>query len=170
MMDWDNHDESPPYADPAIRMEYEAAVGRLILAHNEVDFRLGEALKRISEHLAPNGSLAWIAQGTFDTRLKNLELFQKASLDVRTGNVDLSKLKELNEVRNKVAHGHFDQDPFDGSFTIVSGGMGKPRQRVFSADDLNRHSAALKEIAGNLFIHEILGSRLGVTVPFPPSA
>ena len=36
--------EDSPWADPAIRTAYEAALGRFILVHNEADYRLSQVI------------------------------------------------------------------------------------------------------------------------------
>jgi hypothetical protein len=48
-----------PSADPAIRKEYEAALGRFILAYNEVDYRLS---KVIAIELSDRGNSDWARQ------------------------------------------------------------------------------------------------------------
>jgi hypothetical protein len=37
-------DDDIPFADPAIRADYEAALGRFILAFNEVDYRVSQVI------------------------------------------------------------------------------------------------------------------------------
>ena len=37
-------DDDIPWADPAIRTDYEVALGRFILAFNEVDYRLSQVI------------------------------------------------------------------------------------------------------------------------------
>lgn len=156
-MDWDD-DDAVPYADPKIRLEYEAALGRFILAHNEVDYRLAKALERVVLHLAPDRSLIRYAEGTFDNRLRNLELFQRATPNSGAVNVDVAKIREINKIRNDVAHGHFDQNPFDGSFSLVGDGKGtgkKPNQ--YTTSQLDEATRALSDIASILFAHEVFG-------------
>jgi hypothetical protein len=72
--DVDDIDEGTTWADPAIRREYEAALGRFILAFNEADYRL---IQVIAAELAKRGhpELAETAtEGTFAQRLEKLEL------------------------------------------------------------------------------------------------
>jgi hypothetical protein len=50
-----------PFVDPAIRTDYEAALGQFILAFNEVDYRLSQVIRsELSERgradLAPTAS------------------------------------------------------------------------------------------------------------------
>lgn len=159
MTDWDGYadDETPPFADPNIRIEYEAALGRLILAHNEVDFRLGKALKRVVDRLAPDGSLNCYAGGNFYTRLRHLELFQKTAPMSGVVNLDIAKLKGLNEIRNKVAHGHFDQNLYDGSFRQVDAQKNERQPQRYSILQLDQATADLKTIARTLQAHESFG-------------
>lgn len=170
-IDWDDDGcEDQTFADPNIRVEYEAALGRLILAHNEVDFRLTKALERVVLRIAPDRSLIKFATGTFAQRLNNLEMFQKISANLYAVRVDVTKLRTLNAIRNDVAHGHFDQDPFDGSFTIIGDGRGtgkKPSQ--YEATTLHEAEKALLEIASTLKVHEVFGD-LPRTYVLPPNA
>lgn len=158
--DWNDYDDDdlPPFADPNIRADYEAALGRLILAHNEVDYRLAKALERVVLRIAPDRSLMQYTRGSFDIRLRNLELFQKAAPTSGAVRIDVAELRRLNMIRNRVAHGHFDQDPFDGSFTLVGDGKGsgeKPSQ--IGTTQLNEVTAALRSIAITLNAHEVFG-------------
>lgn len=160
MENWDGYDEedSPPFADPNIRVDYEAALGRLILAHNEVDYRLAKALERVVLRLAKDRSLIHYARGTFDNRLRNLELFQKATPDSGPVRIDVAELRRLNAIRNEVAHGHFDQDPFDGSFNLVGDGKGRTEKPTYrSTADLDEATAKLRSIASTLNAHEVFG-------------
>jgi hypothetical protein len=155
---WEDDYDNQPYADPQIRTAYEAALGRLILGHNEVDHRLTNALKRVTDRLVSDNSLAQFATGTFDTRLRNLELFQKAIPDSGAVCVDVAALRRLNKIRNDVAHGHFDQDPFDGSFTLIGDGKGSgKRAKDYSIADLNQAAEDLKSIATTLRAYEVFG-------------
>lgn len=170
--DWDDYDDGdpPPFADPNIRIDYEAALGRLILAHNEVDYRLAKALERVVMRLAADGSLLQYARGTFDTRLRNLELFQKATPDSGAVRIDVTELRKLNTIRNRVAHGHFDQDPFDGTFTLVGAGKGGVEKPSYiGTAQLNEATAALRSIALTLNAHEVFGDFRPV-YSLPPGA
>src|SRR5687768_2113075 len=109
----------PPYADARIRRDYAAALGRLILAHNEVDYRLTSLLGLAARKLDPAGGLDGLTEGTFHQRATAIELLMKAVPDVRLGGVGNGRLLELNRIRNVVAHGHFDQDPFEDDYEIV---------------------------------------------------
>jgi len=159
---WDDEDyDDPPFADPQIRVEYEAALGRLILAHNEVDHRLPKALQRVVLRVSGDGSLNAFATGSFAQRLANLELLQKATTDLGATMVDVVELRRLNAIRNNVAHGHFDQNPFDGSFELVGNGRGTQKRTRYQTSELESATAALLAIASTLHAHEVFGD-------FPP--
>jgi len=108
-----------PSADPAIRKEYEAALGRFILAYNEVDYRLS---KVIAIELANRGHSdlgATAAKGTFTERIEKLEILASSTTNSQLLAIPVARLKSLNGDRNRLAHGHFDQNPYDGSYTVI---------------------------------------------------
>jgi hypothetical protein len=45
MTDEPYDDDDIPSADPAIRTDYEAALGRFVLAYNEVDYRVSQVIR-----------------------------------------------------------------------------------------------------------------------------
>jgi hypothetical protein len=156
MTDWD-YNEVPPFADPNLRPEYVVALGKLILAHNEVDYRLGKALERVVLRIAPDRSLIKHADGSFAVRLDKLELFQKAAPNSGAVQIDIGQLRTLNKIRNDVAHGHFEQN-FDGTFQLVSNGKEASRKlEKYTVPSLQQASVELRKIAGILYAHEIFG-------------
>jgi hypothetical protein len=53
-------------------------------------------------------------------------------------NVSIAAMREIAGERNKLAHGHFDQNPFDGSYDVVT----KNNTRSsYSVEDLDRLTA-----------------------------
>lgn len=118
------HDEAgwyddTPSADPAIRLAYEAALGRLILAHNELDYRLTTIIELAVAELSADPDLLDLAKGDFAARVRSLRLLKALPAKLPLERVECDKLLSLNSQRNIVAHGHFDQNPFDGSFTVL---------------------------------------------------
>jgi hypothetical protein len=156
MEQWED-DDVPPFADPNIRPDYVVALGNLILAHNEVDYRLGKALERVVLRIAPDKSLIKYADGSFACRLDKLELFLKAAPNSGAVNLDVVQLRALNTIRNDVAHGHFEQN-WDGTFQLVSKvKKSKDRRRKYTSEQLQRATVELRAIAVNLHGHEIFG-------------
>ncbi|NIJ33608.1 hypothetical protein [Sphingomonas oligoaromativorans] len=121
--DWSfDGDDIPdePYADPAIRSGYQNALGRFIMAHNEVDFWMSAILEKAVQIIAPDGALNHLALGDFSARATNLVLLMRVAPHLCLGGVGNGRLHELNGVRNALAHGHFDQDRYSGTFEIVN--------------------------------------------------
>ncbi len=63
-------DDDVPWADPEIRIDYEAALGRFILAFNEVDYRLTQLIGwelstrgRATNLVAADGSMSGARSG-----------------------------------------------------------------------------------------------------------
>lgn len=148
----DDQNDDIPFADPAIRTDYEAALGQFILAFNEVDYRLSQVIrselsKRKREDLAGTAS-----NGPFAQRLTTLEILASATPTSRISASPTEKLRALNTDRNNLAHGHLDQNPFDGSYSIV---LAK-KAREYPADQVRSLAAELMQIAEWLRTTEIL--------------
>jgi hypothetical protein len=108
-----------PSADPAIRTDYEAALGRFILAFNEADYRLSKVITaELSERGHPDLA-ATASKGTFAQRLEKLEILVSTTKDRQLSGLPVAKLRSLNSDRNNLAHGHFDRNPYDGSYTLI---------------------------------------------------
>lgn len=135
-----------PVADPAIRRDYEAAVGRLILAHNEVDYRLTTVIELAVVKLGGDNGLHRLAEGDFAQRLTNIALLKGLQINLNLEHIDITLLRNLNGQRNNVAHGHFNQNPFDGTYELV-------RQRGYKKQ--KRHREASYPI--NILDHITLG-------------
>ncbi len=93
---FDGPDFDEPIADPAIRAGYREALGRFIMAHNEVDFWMTGILSKAVRMLAPDGSLANLALGDFATRATNLQLLMHTAPHLALGNVGDGRLHETD--------------------------------------------------------------------------
>ena len=153
--DYDDDDDHIEWADPQIRKDYEAALGRLILAHNSVDRHLTQLIERCLERLADPPALAKLRNGQFAQRLDNLELLKAIPIDLELDhpNLDIERLRALNRERNIVAHGHFEQNPFMGDYELIGN---KARHQDYSVERLDGITAELDE-------HD---SRISVLVDF----
>jgi hypothetical protein len=108
-----------PWADPAIRAEYEAALGRFILAFNEVDYRLSQVIGSELSERGRHDLAKTASKGPFAQRLETLEILVSSTKNGQLTSLPVAILRTLNGDRNILAHGHFDQNPFDGSYTLV---------------------------------------------------
>lgn len=152
-LDFEFDEPEEPCADPAIRAGYRDALGRFIMAHNEVDFWMTGILTKAARMLAPDGSLDRLATGDFAERTTNLTLLMKTAPHLALGNVGNGRLSQLNGTRNILAHGHFDQDPWEGSFEIVNRkhrSLTVQRQTNLNADSINKQAAELEQIASHM--------------------
>jgi hypothetical protein len=152
MMSPDPADDETPFADPAIRIEYEAALGQFILAYNEVDYRLSQVIraelsKRGSKNLAGTAAKGFLTQ-----RLEALELLATSSKNLMLSPSSITRLRTLNTDRNNLAHGHFDQNPFDGSYWIVL----KAKAADYPVERIHALTSELTQIAGELRTNELI--------------
>lgn len=140
-------DDEIPWADPEIRTNYEAALGRLILAHNAVDRHLTLLIQRCLEHLNDPVELQKLTRGSFAQRLESLRMMAAISPSLRLEAVPFLELAELNGLRNIVAHGHFDQNPFQGDYELISN---RKTHSDFSADRLDQIAERLNAASDTL--------------------
>ena len=153
-----------PYADPAIRAEYQLAVGRLIIAHTEVDFWLSALLTKATKLLDPTGGLDELTMGDFNQRATNIELIMKVVPDIALGQVGHGRFRELNRLRNIVAHAHFDQDRYEGDFKLVRRKHRSHKIEQFAdinAKSVNDAAAELEGIAKHMeAVHDFFDIRI----------
>jgi len=140
MDDDDHYYEDVPWADPSIRKNYEAALGRLILAHNEVDLRVTRLIERCLERLGSPAPMERLKRGLLAERLRALDLLKALPLNLELAEIDVEKLHQLNTDRNVVAHGHFEKNPFDGDYILIGA------KQHFSDYSIERLESVAKEL------------------------
>lgn len=154
-----------PYADPAIRSGYQSALGRFIMAHNEVDFWMSAILEKSVQIIAPDGSLNHLALGDFSARATNLTLLMRVAPHLCLGGVGNGRLLELNGTRNALAHGHFDQDRYSGTFEIVKrkhNSFQLKRLTNLNEASINAAALELEQIASHMEgVHAFMDVPLG---------
>lgn len=152
----DDFDESwieEPFADPAIRDDYMRALGRLILAHNEVDFWISALLTKAVAKIEPDGALDGLTEGNFYQRASNLMLLMTLAPQLPLGGAGRGRLLTLNSFRNVLAHGHFNQDPYEGTFDVVRArrrGQNAKKVQDIDAAKINAHAKELEDIASHM--------------------
>ena len=136
-------DDDITWADPAIRTDYEAALGRFILAFNEVDYRLSQVIGSELSQRGRSDLTATASKGPFVQRLETLDILVSTTKNGQLSSLPLARLRTLNTDRNNLAHGHFDQNPFDGSYTLVL----RAKTRDYPTSRILTLAAELVEIA-----------------------
>jgi hypothetical protein len=157
MSEW--HDGDDDWADPAIRLEFEAALGKFILTHNEADFHTTYIIRLFAQvHFPGNPRLQELANGNFSARMAALMLLQGFGIDQELSHVDLRSLANLNTIRNQLAHGHFDQNPFDGSYSLIlqKNRSTQQKQMAFPVSVLNKHQGELAGIVDQLNVTAVV--------------
>jgi hypothetical protein len=151
-MDAEDDNDDIPFADPAIRTDYEAALGQFILAFNEVDYRVSQLIRSELSERGRADLAATAASGPFAPRLTTLEILASATPSGRLSAAPAARLRSLNADRNRLAHGHFDQNPYDGSYAIVL----SETARDYPVEHIRTLAAELAQIAEWLRATEIL--------------
>jgi hypothetical protein len=145
-------DDDIPWADPAIRTDYEAALGRFILAFNEVDYRLSQVIGTELSKRGRSNLTATASKGTFAQRLETLDILASTTKNGQLLSLPLARLRTLNADRNNLAHGHFDQNPVDGSYTLVL----RAKTRDYPTSRILTLASELIEVADQFRRAEIL--------------
>jgi hypothetical protein len=112
-----NDDDDIPWASPEIKANYEAALGRFILAFNQLDNLLTEIIETVLRRLQ---RVKACIQRDFSNKLLILDLLKSSTEAQGIKDVSVAAMRAVAGERNKLAHGHFDQNPFDGSYDVVT--------------------------------------------------
>jgi hypothetical protein len=113
--DW--YDE--PSADPKIQKDYEAALGAFLVIFNSIENVVSDLICLTLKKFDRENLLKSLEGDLFHRKLITLDLLSIAYPRVAS-NLLIEELRCLGAKRNNLAHGHFDQNPFDGSYQIVT--------------------------------------------------
>lgn len=130
----DGWEDDVPWADPQIQSDYEAALGRFLVAFNRIDNEVSQLISTVL-HLSERADLIepMTIRTDFARKLQVLDLLTLAKHSGQLGEAPIEEMRKLAGERNVVAHGHFDQNPFDGEYQL----KGKGRYSDYSAKRLD---------------------------------
>ena len=117
--------EDTPSADPQIQKDYEAALGAFLVAFNRVENTVREVIRNALMVSKPEDIIQHIRLDFFRQNLEILTALSKRFPDPISKNLT-EDIKNLSKERNRLAHGHFDQNPFSGDYKVVGRDGGKP--------------------------------------------
>lgn len=119
----DADEDEVPCASPEIRLSYEAALGRFILAFNQVDNLLTEIIETVLLRLGREDLVKVCTGRDFSNKLFILDLLKSSTEGAGIKDAPIELMRQIARERNVLAHGHFDQNPFDGSYDVVAKNM-----------------------------------------------
>ena len=140
-----------PTADPEIQKDYEAALGAFLVAFNHIEKIVNDIIFLALEKAERIDILKRVRGDSFQRKLITLELISLAHPGALLSKSSIEELRDLAASRNGLAHGHFHQNPFDGSYEIVTDrkaflmpvtGLKRLTERAESAWDALRHAEA----------------------------
>lgn len=134
--DEDTHwyQDDPPFADPAIQLEYEAALGRFLVAFNKIDNELTDLIRTVLRaHNREDLFEKCAIRVDFSRKVFHLDLLSLVSDPGKLGSAPLDEMKDIAGERNTLAHGHFDQNPADGAYQVKQ----KGKALEFSVERIN---------------------------------
>jgi len=115
--DW--HDEADPWADPEIQRGYQAALGEFIVSFNRLDADLTKVLRLALGDAGKLGLFPQIRARGYGAKLQALELLQISPTMVAIHGLPIDEMRKIAAIRNFLAHAHFDQNPFDGTYELI---------------------------------------------------
>lgn len=116
-------DDDTPSADPQIQIDYEAALGRFLVAFNKVDNELEGLINTLLTCLSREDLVEECTiKVDYSRKLLILDLLSLSSDPGELKTAPVSEMRQIGRERNVIAHGHFDQNPFDGGYKILGKG------------------------------------------------
>lgn len=113
--DW--HDT--PSADPQIQLDYEASLGAFFVAFNRIDNTVSDIIFMALQKSERSDIQKRIGGDSFHRKMITLDLLSLAYPGPLPRKL-IDELRDLASRRNFLAHGHFHQNPFDGSYEIAT--------------------------------------------------
>jgi hypothetical protein len=132
--DQDDDDYDPPFASPEIQKSYEAALGRFIVAFNQMDNLLTRVVEMVLKKLGRGDLID--ARWNFSQKLLVPDLLKWSPEGHVLRDVSTEDMRQIAGERNHLAHGFFDQNPFSGEYDIVGGKKTRGKYSVERLDGL----------------------------------
>ncbi|WP_282611016.1 hypothetical protein [Pelagibius sp. Alg239-R121] len=117
----DEYDDDGPWFDPEKRPNYEAALGRFLVSFNRIENQISRlidlAVVRVRQkHDVKHDPKKEHVRMRFEHRLYVLELILLAFPEASS--LPAAEIRKLSKDRNKLAHGHFDENQFSEDYEI----------------------------------------------------
>jgi hypothetical protein len=150
--DWNFvEDDDIPWASPEIQINYEVALGRFMLAFNRLDNMLSKIIRRVLHELNRDDLAKERLFRDFGPRLVALDMLKCSTEGDRLKRISIDDMRTLGEKRNHLAHGHFDQNPHDGTYTIET----RRTARDYTPEQIDDLTAKANEAWGALHQAEV---------------
>lgn len=111
----DFYDDGEPFADPAVRTRYQAVLGEFMLTFNELDDLVTKVVGYVCE--TAGRQIPSNLKG-YASKIDLLDIVGGLNV-LQLNTAPIAELREIGKMRNFLAHGHFDQNPFDGSYLVM---------------------------------------------------
>lgn len=131
-------DETEPWADPDIQKGYQAALGGFIVEFNRLDAELTKILRLTLGHVGKLGLFSRYRQSSYGAKLLALELLQTNRAIKNIHYAPIDEMRKISAIRNFLAHAHFDQNPFDGTYILVPPKSDKASDEMHLKEDAIR--------------------------------
>jgi hypothetical protein len=164
-------DDDVPWASPEARSAFEAALGRFMLAFNELDHTLTDILERVVARIGQEHLREKVRQANnFWSKVLILEQVRVSKEGRAVEHVSTTDIREVSGLRNSLAHAHYDENPFDGSYSLVNQRRkGKREQQlVRTAAQIDAITARVERLRHDLRQSQAYLDFVGVPLPDEP--
>ncbi|MGO8301049.1 hypothetical protein ACC817_33500 [Rhizobium ruizarguesonis] len=138
-----------PFAGPEMRRKYEAALGEFLVTFNAMENFMRYSVEEICKSLGKAELWGKLTSDDFSRQLKNFRLLSLA--EPFFSDTPFDRMETLNNTRNKLAHGHYDQDLFSDDYEIV----GKKNRARMSIQEIKKATEEAEDLSSDI------GWRLG---------
>jgi hypothetical protein len=145
--DW--HDETEPWADPGIQKGYQAALGEFIVTFNRLDAGLTNLLRFALGDVGKLELLPQLRGRGYGAKLQALELLQISPSMPAIHGAPIDEMRKIAAIRNFLAHAHFDQNPYDGTYELIPPKPDKKSPERHLKEEAIRKWTARTEVASN---------------------
>jgi hypothetical protein len=121
--DFGDDDYDPPFASPEIQESYEAALGRFIVAFNQMDNLLSRIIETVVKRLGRADLVGACTHRDFSHKALVLDLLKWSPEGHVLRDISTEDMRQIAGERNHLAHGFFDQNPFSGEYWPAAGSV-----------------------------------------------
>jgi GNAT superfamily N-acetyltransferase len=147
--DW--YDETQPWADPEIQRGYQAALGEFIVTFNRLDAGITNLLRFALADIGKLELLPQLRGRGYGAKLQALELLQTSPSMKAIHGAPIDEMKKIAAIRNFLAHAHFDQNPYDGTYELVPPKSDKnPPERHLKEEAVRKWTGRIKAASDHL--------------------
>lgn len=138
-----------------LRGAYASALGEFLVAFNAVEIGLGAVIAAALHNRLSAPEVSASMEGNVRRKSNVLRILSLDPKNQHLAAIPFERVQSMISVRNALAHGHFEQNPYDGSHTVVPVDRSK-RDTRHQPIELAAMATELREIVATLRNAELM--------------